>query len=132
MRSPGSAALLLFGLACGGDKDDAVVNDTAATYAADCSEVYTWETVGAPFTVTWCTSCHSSLIPAPGAGDTGFDERQGAPEGLDFDTREAACAELSAIESAVFGERMPPAGGPSEDELAALRAWIDCGAPGCD
>lgn len=104
--------------------------DTEAPYEPECGEVYTWETAGAPFVYTWCTGCHSSYLETP--EDPGeWDPRQGAPEGLDFDSLERVCEQLALIESAVFGERMPPSGGPSQDELDALRAWIDCGPPEC-
>jgi hypothetical protein len=85
----------------------------------------TWATVGQPFALTWCAGCHSSRL----AGD----ERHGAPAGLDFESLDAVRTNAGAMRAAaVDGASMPPSGGPSEGQRAALAAWLDCGAPGDD
>ena len=70
---------------------------------------------------TSCTECHASDL-------TGA-YRQGAPEGVDFDTYEAsaALAEDAAIE--VYIGNMPFTGTVTEAEKQALYAWAMCGTP---
>ena len=106
-------------LACGGSGADSA----AETEPVDCTIATTWTTVGAPFVYTWCTPCHSPVL-------TGAD-RQGAPEGVDFATLADVQGRAASFEARVFAEAgmMPPAGGPSEAELEAVAAWLDCGLP---
>ncbi len=110
--------MLLMLLACGKDG-----SDSGTVAAVDCAEVTTWGTVGAPFIYTWCTPCHSPTL-------TG-DERQGAPEGVDFATYADVVAYADRIEDRVFSDTapMPPAGGPSPAELEDVAAWLSCGLP---
>ncbi len=84
----------------------------------------TWENVAKPFLDNWCTACHSSEV-------SGVD-RQGAPEGIDFDRWELAApfAQLIRSSALVDGPRMPPAGGTQADERAAVDEWVECGALG--
>jgi uncharacterized membrane protein len=80
----------------------------------------TYETFGAAFVTSWCRGCHSR------------DQmmRQGAPEGVDLDTRADVARLAGAIRAlAGAGRAMPPAGGPSAEERALLVEWLDCGAP---
>ena len=111
-------ALSLLATACKGEPAD-----TADTGGVACDEITTWSTVGAPFIYTWCTPCHSPEL-------TG-EERQGAPVGVDFASYEDVLAWADRIEVRVFAEEaaMPPAGGPEDDELAAVSDWIGCGWP---
>ncbi|MFT5682962.1 MAG: putative membrane protein [Myxococcota bacterium] len=105
-------------LACGGDKS---ADDTAEP--VDCAQVTNWNTVGAPFIYTWCTPCHSPTLSG--------EDRQGAPEGVDFGEIEDVWDYADRIEARVFAQSspMPPAGGPTETELAELADWIACGLP---
>ena len=106
-------------LACGGDSS----SDSAGDEPVDCAEVTNWTTVGAPFIYTWCTPCHSATL-------TG-DARQGAPEGVDFATLEDVQAYADRIEARALSgtPTMPPAGGPTDEDLAAVADWFTCGLP---
>jgi uncharacterized membrane protein len=85
----------------------------------DCAG-YDWDTVGAPYLLTWCTPCHSQSAT----------DRGGAPAGVDFDSHEGVLAWLDRVEQrAVVDQDMPPMGGPFPEELAAFETWIACGAP---
>lgn len=98
-------------LGCDGAKSDPA--------PVDC-EGYDWDTVGAPFVYTWCTTCHAPSV----------QDRGGAPVGVDFDTYEGVLRFLSEVEQrAVIDQDMPPMGGPFEDDIADFSIWIDCGAP---
>ena len=125
MRWVCSVAVLGLCLAgCKGKGETAAPADTAApAYDPACEEVYTWTTVGAPFVYTWCTPCH-----AVGLAE---EDRQGAPLGVDFDTYDDVVQWISRIEDRALSTDpdawMPPAGGPSEEELAVVAAWIACG-----
>ena len=71
---------------------------------------------------TWCSSCHGSALAT--------DQRQGAPDGTNFDTYTDVQTWLARIQLRTLEQvDMPPAGGPTEADLDALAAWIDCGAP---
>ncbi len=98
---------------------------TSPPLVMDCSESHTWATVGAPFMLTWCTPCHGPALAE--------EDRQGAPMGLDFDTHAKAVAMQARIQARVLDSAgvspMPPMGGPSDAELEALQAWLDCGMP---
>lgn len=90
----------------------------------DCETAGTWETVGLPFSRTYCTGCHASGLEGEG--------RFGAPEGVDLDELSAVRTLAQAHASRVSGGSMPPGAGPSEAERARFVAWLDCGAPGED
>lgn len=84
----------------------------------------TWEGFAQPFLTTWCLPCHSASV-------TG-DDRHGAPETVNFDTYASTVPWTEAI-ALVAGDPegwMPPAGGVTDAERAALREWVACGAPG--
>jgi uncharacterized membrane protein len=104
-------------LACGGGGGTlAPVADTAV----DECRGYDWDTVGAPFLFTWCTTCHSAAAA----------DRNGAPVGVDLDTLEGARTWAVQIESlAVDSRAMPPAGGPRAGDLEVFATWLDCGLP---
>jgi uncharacterized membrane protein len=111
--------VLWFMIACGNSSADSA----AEAVLEDCATATNWTTVGAPFVYTWCTPCHS-----PGLTDA---DRQEAPEGVDFATLANVQEQADRFEARVFAEvgMMPPAGGPSAAELAAVADWLDCGLP---
>jgi len=100
--------------------------DTGETVATvDCEDTHTWTTVGAPFFYTWCTPCHTSTL------EDGED-RAGATTGVDFDDYDDVVAWASRIEARAIDlspSPMPPSGGPSDEELARVAEWIECGLP---
>ncbi len=108
--------MLLLALAASCD-----VEPAAVVAAAECG---TWASVGEPFALTWCTSCHSSTLPE--------GLRYSAPVGLDFDTLDAVREHAEVVATAALGDspRMPPAGGVPAAERARMAAWLACGAPG--
>ncbi len=89
--------------------------------AAACGD---WASVGQPFALGWCTSCHSSRLPA--------GHRYGAPEGVDLDTLAGMRKWSERVSVRALGDDadMPPGSHASASERAALAAWIACGAPG--
>lgn len=77
----------------------------------------TWTDFGDGFFRTWCASCHSSTTP----------DRNGAPEGLDYETYEQVVAGAEAIRDAVLVRHsMPLGGGVYPDDLEELEAFLDC------
>jgi hypothetical protein len=89
----------------------------------------TWDNFGEAFMLSWCTGCHNSALPTA--------QRAGAPCGINFDSHAgalpfAANIEVRAIDWQMYegATPMPPAAIVPDDELALLREWIDCGAPG--
>jgi uncharacterized membrane protein len=78
----------------------------------------TWETFGHGFVTTHCQGCHAS---------TAID-RQGAPVDIVFDTEADVIAMSTRVLDAATSEtpRMPPAGGPTEEERALAAAWLGC------
>ena len=103
----------------------ATTGDTATPGMTDtCADSpATWETVGEPTLRTWCTPCHSENLAV--------DQRQGAPEGVDFDTYELTLPWVQRIVARTVDQvDMPPAGGVTQAERDALAAWVACGAPG--
>lgn len=68
-----------------------------------------------------CTNCHASdLVGA---------YRQGAPEGVDFDSYEAAVDEAEDAAIEVNIGNMPFTGTATEEQKADLYAWAMCGTP---
>ena len=82
----------------------------------------TYKTVGAPFLSTWCTPCHHS--------DLEGDERAGATVGVNVESYDLVITHLDRIEARALGAAptMPPAGGPSPDDLERFAFWLECGA----
>ena len=135
MRSTVEGAWLLTVLVLAGCGKDEETGTVDSGVDSECAESYNWTTVGAPFVYTWCTGCHSSYLVEPDTGaDTGWDPRQGAPDSLNLDTLEDVCREIDRIEERALhspDNPMPPGGGPTDEELEALAAWIACGPPEC-
>jgi hypothetical protein len=86
----------------------------------------TWETVGHPFVLEWCTSCHSSRLDGDG--------RYGAPDGVDLDTLAGVrrWSERVSARALAEGADMPPATQAPPEARAAVAAWLACGAPGSE
>ena len=106
-----------------GCADDPEVDDPGQTQDPLCgpeTPTVTWETFGQGFMDTYCQGCHAAETP----------NRQGAPEIFSFDTESDAVAHATAIldsTAPLDGEaRMPPNGGPSEDDRARLEIWLTC------
>lgn len=79
-----------------------------------------WDSVGEPFTYTYCTGCHSATT----------DDRGGAPPTVNLETYEGVVAWLPRIEVRVIELRnMPPTGGPPDYEVQTFGDWLACGAP---
>jgi len=126
-----SVALGLALSACGGDDGSgppppaptATATDTATPWQTDGCEL-SWEHDVEGFFANWCAPCHSAAVPE------GW--RQGAPVGLDLDTLDSVRAWASGVQSSALSDdpTMPPAGGPSADELDLVERWMACGMPG--
>jgi len=133
-----SAWLALLLMSCGGDDkpaadapagstpsdDTAVVDsgDPAATDdtgddACDLDTGYpvTWDGWASGFFATYCRSCHSITTP----------NRQGAPEGVDFDSQADVDRQLDDVWRTVLEqERMPVGGGVYADDLLLLTQYL--------
>lgn len=82
-----------------------------------------WENTGRPIILSWCLPCHSQVLEA--------SERQGAPEGVNFDDYEAVLGWAERIGArATASGGMPPMGGVPEADLDALQEWLACDLPG--
>lgn len=127
MRSWRSAIVLMVALAAGCGSEGSEEGGTALEEipGRPCPDgsVLTWESFGGPFLSDHCTGCHSSQLPADG--------RQGAPVGVELDTREGAMAWRDRIyaRAADANAGMPPAGGPGAEERVLLGDWLTCGMP---
>lgn len=111
------------------DTTTATSNGGSTGDGVTCDNMLTWENFGEPFMLSWCTGCHNSALPTA--------ERAGAPCAINFDAHAgvvpfAASIEVRAIDWQMYEGTtpMPPATIVPDDELALLREWIDCGAPG--
>ena len=103
-------------LGCATDEENAAIECPTDSFV-------TYENFGQPFMTTWCTPCHSSQLDQA-------DARQDAPLGVDFDSYEAVLSHAEAIQLFVVDtDAMPPAGGPSDDDLGLLAEWLACGLP---
>jgi hypothetical protein len=82
----------------------------------------TYENFGGPFMLSYCTTCHSSMLPA--------DMRQGSPIEVNFDDIEdiRMRADRIWLRAADQNMNMPPVGPPSDDDRAMLGEWLACGA----
>lgn len=126
------AILLLFGCGTAPASGDKITDDTADeaspddsgsghggddTASADCEvEVpVTWNGWAGGFFATYCRSCHSVSTP----------NRQGAPEGVDFDTQADVDRQIDAIWRTVLDQqRMPVGGGVYPDDLVLLEQYL--------
>src|SRR5690606_4532806 len=104
-------ALLVFLIACGAEAES-----TPA-----CGEdvpLVSCETFTQGFLSTHCQGCHASTTP----------DRQGAPDGVTFDTEESAIALGEAIRRVAASDAptMPPNGGPSAEDRHKLELWVTC------
>lgn len=106
--------LLLIGCA-GGPVEESAAPDLCAH-----DPPLTWTSFGEGFMDTHCTGCHSSLLPE--------EMRNGAPLGVDLDTRSGVAEWVDRVAARALGEEpeMPPGGGPTESELARLEEWLAC------
>lgn len=94
---------------------------------AECDPTLTYESFGMSFMTSYCTSCHSSTLSG---GD-----RNGAPEGHDFDSLDGILLmaehidEYAAAGPDASNEQMPPSGPtPTAAEREMLGAWLACEA----
>ena len=130
MDSLTKLSLLLLCLALGGCEDAADpaeepsnTEPSQARVLDPCETTHaTYETVGEPFMRTWCTPCHHSELSG--------DDRPLGSEGVNLDTYTLVVSHLERIEARALGESptMPPAGGPSPEDLERLAFWLECGA----
>ena len=116
--------MLLLLLACS-DKaaeETGALVDTGGDTAVDgdCVDApaVTWQSWGEGFFTTWCQPCHSATTP----------ERNGAPEGVDFDSEADLLYWSASVRRTVLEDgSMPVGGGLSADDAALLEALLDCG-----
>lgn len=115
-----AALPLLLALGACGDKPRA--DDTAADSGApawcDDAPLLTWANFGEGFVVENCQACHAS---------TAID-RNGAPEDIVFDDRDATLALSDRILARAAGDApsMPPQGGVTDEERERLEIWLTC------
>lgn len=121
MRSWLSVLVLL--AACGTDQRPEADDDDQPPITPDvCEQSYMrYDNAGAPFVISWCRGCHSSAVPKA--------MRQKAPMNVNFDSEEEVRQWAERIEARATSTNptMPPAGGPTDEERAMLREWIECG-----
>ena len=87
----------------------------AGSAELDCS--INWDGWTDGFFATYCRSCHSVTTA----------ERYGAPEGVDFDTREDVVQWAERIRIRVLEqETMPLGGGVIQSDLEPLDMWLRC------
>jgi hypothetical protein len=78
-----------------------------------------WTTFGQGFVSNYCLSCHSAAVTGP--------DRNGAPEGVDFDEYPAVKALGARIVERALKAQMPPGGGVGPGDLDSLSQWAACG-----
>ena len=126
MRSARELASLLVLAACGAeDPEPAPVSGFTTVWERPCPEdsIVTWQTFGAAFVRTWCTSCHSADLPE--------GMRRDAPLDVNLDTAGGVRRNLERVwsQAADGNAVMPPLGGPDRAERERLGEWLACGAP---
>ncbi len=95
---------------------------TNANSGASGSITPTWNNFAQGFFQNYCLRCHSSSVT--GAA------RNGAPDGVNFDTYSDVVAESANIRNEVSTAGMPPTPPmPTTTEDQTLVAWIDAGMP---
>lgn len=112
--------IVLLAWAC--ERAEAPDTDPPLDTADPCRDL-SWETAGAPFTRTWCATCHSS-------GLTG-SRRAGAPPEVNLESEAQVLALAVRVRARALSEppTMPPVVVPPEVERAWFGAWLDCAAP---
>ena len=101
------------------DTGEARAVDTA-TANAECTDApgVTWENWGEGFFITWCQACHSAISA----------DRNGAPEGINFDTEAEVRTWTASIQHTVLEEgSMPMGGGLGDKDRALLEFLLACG-----
>ena len=86
-----------------------------------CDENLNWNSVGAPFFLTYCSGCHGSALPE--------EFRQGAPLNIILDSFENVLPLAVAIQVVLtpeLGLDMPPAGELEPGEVASVIQWLSC------
>lgn len=123
MRSWRSFVLAIAIAGCGAPEEESATLDELPGRPCPEESVLTWESFGGPFLSSYCVGCHSSQLAADG--------RQGAPVGVEFDTREGALEWRERIyaRAADTSLEMPPAGGPDAEARVMLGDWLTCGMP---
>lgn len=83
----------------------------------------TYENFGWPHMLTFCTGCHSSMLPA--------DMRQGAPIEVNFESVQDVRQQAGRIWARSGDQHlsMPPVGPAADQERVLLGEWLACGAP---
>jgi uncharacterized membrane protein len=111
-----ASAIVLLSIACDGDAGEAT---DGLPETCNGAPVTTWDNFGAGFVTENCQACHASTAA----------DRQGAPEGVVFDTEEDVWRAAPAILTMATGEEplMPPRGGVPEDDRYRLEVWLTCG-----
>ncbi|MFT4625421.1 MAG: hypothetical protein ACI8PZ_004089 [Myxococcota bacterium] len=106
-------------LALAGCDDHVFVQTSHGDVDCDREPPRTWENYGRGEMGLTCAGCHSSLY-------TGV-RRNGAPEGVDLDTLDGVVLWVDRVLDRTIDQRdMPPGGGLSEYDLAALEEWLVC------
>lgn len=82
--------------------------------APSCAQ--TWDNFGDGFFASYCRGCHSATTP----------ERNGAPEGVDFDTEAQVIASAGLVRAVVDGGSMPVGGGVLDDDRELFGLYMDC------
>ena len=114
-------APLLFLAACG-DKQDAINDGDGTDEPAGCeSGDVTWANAVSELMTTNCTACHSS--------ERSGQDRNGAPNGVNFNSYDAATDSAEEANERIQRGTMPPGGGLSQNQRDCFNAWVDNGAP---
>lgn len=102
--------ILLLGTAISCEEEPVCVHDPPLT----------WENAGEPFLDTFCTGCHSSLLPE--------GQRNDAPVEVNFDTYAGVLEWHSrvVVRTDPAFPSMPPAGGPTELQYELFQEWLSC------
>lgn len=106
--------MFFFLLACSTASDS---SDTGQNPACNTAPAVTYENWGQGFFLTYCGACHSRSTA----------NRNGAPEGVDFDNRSDIIKWKDRIQVRVLDEQsMPLGGGVYTDELELLQVLMAC------
>lgn len=93
------------------------VVDTAEPVDCEAAPAVSWSGWGQGFFLTYCDACHSQTSP----------NRNGAPEGVDFDTEAQVRAQADRIRQRVLVEgTMPLGSGVYEEDLSYLDVLLSC------